>query len=121
MKWLKRTIEAERRRLERARKRFVRRPTEERLHDVRTRGRRLRSLLEDVRAREPQKRLLRRVKLAGEITDAARDAGVIAALLEHSVGEGERTIVDPLLQELREKERMATQQACRRLRRLSFS
>jgi CHAD domain-containing protein len=121
MKWLRRTIEAERRKLERARRRFVRKPTEEHLHDVRTTGRRLRSLLEDVRTSDPQPKLLRRVKRAGKFTDAARDAGVIAALLEHSVGDGERSIVEPLLAELREKERTATQEACLRLRRVSFS
>lgn len=121
MKWLDRTIEAERRRLERARKRFVHKPCEERLHDVRTTGRRLRSLLEDVRECDPQPKLLRSVKRAGEFTDAARDAAVIAALLESSVGDGERAIVEPLLQELRERERTATQEACRRLKRVSFS
>jgi CHAD domain-containing protein len=121
MKWLERTIEAERRKLERARRRFVRQPCEDRLHDVRTTGRRLRSLLEDVRACRPQPKLLRRVKRAAEFTDAARDAAVIAALLANSVGEGERAIVEPLLEELREKERTATQNACRSLRRVSFS
>jgi CHAD domain-containing protein len=121
MQWLKRTIEAERRKLERARRRFVRKPCEGRLHDVRTTGRRLRSLLEDVRGCEPQPKLLRRVKRAGACTDAARDAAVLAALLANSVGEGERAVVEPLLRELREKERSATQEACRRLSRLTFS
>jgi CHAD domain-containing protein len=121
MKWLRRTIEAERRKLERARRRFVRKPTEEHLHDVRTTSRRLRSLLEDVRTCDPQPKLLRRVKRASAFTDAARDAGVIATLLENSVGDGERGVVEPLLQELREKERSATHEACRRLRRIRFS
>jgi ribosomal protein S21 len=48
MKWLKGTVEKERRALEAARRRFVSKPTEKRLHSVRTAGRRFRSLLEDV-------------------------------------------------------------------------
>jgi hypothetical protein len=74
-----------------------------------------------VRTCQPQPKLLRRVKRAGRFTDAARDAAVIAALLEHSVGDGERSIVQPLLLDLREKERTATQEAWQRLRGLSFS
>jgi hypothetical protein len=121
MKWLKRTIKAERRKLERARRRFVRKPTEGRLHDVRTTGRRFRSLLEDVRSRHPRPKLLRRVKRAAGATDAARDATVILALLESSVDDQERVLVKPLLDELTKQERKATKRARRRLKRQSFS
>jgi CHAD domain-containing protein len=120
MMWLTKTIRAERRRLERARRRFVRKPTEEGLHDVRTTGRRLRSLLEDAADLLPSPRLLRRVKRAAAATDAARDATILRQLLEGSVDEGEREIAQPLLDELRKRERDATRDARKHLRRTCF-
>ncbi len=66
VKWLKRTVATERRALEAARRRFVSKPTESRLHAVRTAGRRFRSLLEDVAELAPSAKLLRRVKRAAE-------------------------------------------------------
>ncbi len=121
VKWLAKRIRAEQRRLERARLRFVRKPTEEGLHDVRTTGRRLRSLLEDASDLLPSPRLTRRVKRAAAATDAARDATVLTQLLESRLDEGERDIAQPLLDELRRRERRATQNARKHLRRTSFA
>jgi CHAD domain-containing protein len=120
MKWLTKTIRAERRGLERARRRFVSKPNEKHLHDVRTSGRRFRSLLEDVAALAPVERLRRRVKKAAAATDAARDAAIILRLLEGSVHAEEVEIARPLLEELRAREIAATARACRALRRMRF-
>ena len=121
MKWLKGTVEKERRALEAARRRFVSKPTEKRLHSVRTAGRRFRSLLEDVAELAPSARLLRRVQRAAEQTDAARDATIILRLLENSVAPSERHLAEPLLAELSAREREATRLAHKRLRRARFS
>ncbi|MBV8333476.1 MAG: CHAD domain-containing protein [Candidatus Eremiobacteraeota bacterium] len=121
MKWLARTIDAERRRLERARRRFLKNPEEECLHDVRTTGRRLRSFLEDVRDLAGQKKLLRQVKRAAAFTDAARDAAVLLALLERTLDESEHVEARALLDQLRERKQRATTTACKRLRRTKFS
>lgn len=121
MSWLAKTIRNEARALERARFRFVNQPTEERLHRVRTTGRRLRSLLEDVADLAPHRRLLKRVKRAAETTDAARDATIVLRLLECSVAPAERDLAAPLLERLREAERSATRAARRRLRRTEFA
>jgi hypothetical protein len=121
VKWLEKTIARERRALERARKHFVTKPTEKRLHDVRTTGRRFRSLLEDVASIAKSERLRRRVKRAAAATDAARDATIILRLLETSVEEGEGAMAQPLLERLREQERMATRDACKALARMRFA
>lgn len=120
MKWLKRTIARERRALERARQRFLCKPNEKRLHHVRTKGRRFRSLLEDVAALAPSKRLRRRVKRAALVTNAARDATIIRMLLENSADPSEMDMARPLLHQLREREKDATRQARNSLRRLHF-
>jgi CHAD domain len=120
LKWLAKTIGSERRALERARRRFVRKPTEKRLHEVRTTGRRLRSLLEDVADLAPHRRLLERVKRAAAATDAARDATIVLRLLESSVTASERALAQPIFDQLRERERLATRDASRRLRRVRF-
>ncbi len=121
MKWLAGTIRSERRKLERARRRFVRKPTEKRLHDVRTAGRRFRSLLEDVAGMAPHPRLLRRVKRAAEATDAARDAAILRRLLENGVDDAELAAARPLLDALRQREASATGRACKRLARMRFA
>ncbi len=120
LKWLAKTIRSECRALERARLRFVRDPTEKRLHVVRTTGRRLRSLLEDVGDVAPRRDLLKRVKRAAAATDAARDATIVLRLLENNVTSSERELAQPLFDRLREKEVAATRDACRRLRRARF-
>lgn len=121
MKWLEKTITGERRALERARRRFIDKPNEKRLHDVRTAGRRFRSLLEDVASITRSEQLRRRVKRAAAETDAARDATIIRRLLESSVDAGEAEPVRPLLEELRKREKLATQRACSKLRRMRFA
>jgi hypothetical protein len=120
MKWLTKAIANERRALERARRRFVAKPNEKRLHDVRTTGRRFRSLLEDVADLKPAQRLRGRVKRAAAATDTARDATIILRLLESSVDAAERDIAAPLLAQLREQETRATRRACSKLRRMRF-
>jgi hypothetical protein len=120
MKWLTKTIRAERRALERARRRFIAKPNEKHLHDVRTTGRRFRSLLEDVAGLASLERLRRRVKKAAAATDAARDATIILRLLERTVDEGEAQLAQPLLEELRAREVAATERACKALRRMRF-
>ena len=121
MKWLARRICDERRALERARRRFVKKPTEKRLHVVRTTGRRFRSLLEDVVGVKPQKNLRRRVKRAAAATDAARDATILLRLLEKSLEPIEAAIAAPLVDALRKRERLATRRACQKLRRMRFT
>ena len=121
MKWLTKTIQSEERALERARRRFIAKPTQRRLHDVRTAGRRFRSLLEDVAGLAPSPRLLGRVKRAAAATDAARDAAIILQLLETSVDDGESETALPLLHELRERERLAMRLTRTRLKRTRFA
>jgi hypothetical protein len=87
MNWLQKAIRRERDALERARRRFIRKPTEKRLHDVRTTGRRFRSLLEDVADLLPSRKLLARVKRAAAATDAARDASIALRLLDAAIDE----------------------------------
>ncbi|MFY9708683.1 MAG: CHAD domain-containing protein, partial [Candidatus Cybelea sp.] len=106
--------------LERARRRFIRTPTEKRLHDVRTAGRRFRSLLEDVADLVPARKLLGRVKRAAAATDAARDASIALRLLDAAVDEGERQNASWLFAQLRQREAEATQCAHRRLRHARF-
>ncbi len=121
MKWLAKTIARERQALERARRRFVCKPNEKRLHDVRTTGRRFLSLLQDVATLTHCGRLRRRVKRGAAATDSARDATIILRLLESSLDPGEAEIGRPLLEHLREQEKLATQGARRRLRRMRFA
>ena len=121
MTWLAKTIRSERRALERARRRFIAKPSEKRLHEVRTTGRRFRSLLEDVAELAPSARLLRRVKRAAAATDAARDATIILRLLQTSVDPSELLVATPLLGELRRREALATRRARKQLRRMRFA
>lgn len=120
MKWLTKTIREEQRALERARCRFIRKPNEKRLHAMRTSGRRLRSLLEDVADLAPARRLLRKVKRAAATTDAARDATIIRALLEAAIDASETAMASELIEELRRREAAATAAARKRLRRTNF-
>jgi len=121
LKWLRKTVAKERRALESARRRFISKPNEKRLHAVRTAGRRFRSLLEDVAELLPSAKLLRCVKRAAAQTDAARDATIILRLLESGVDSGERHIAEPLLAELSSREKEATRLAHKRLRRMRFT
>ncbi|HTX59540.1 MAG TPA: CHAD domain-containing protein [Verrucomicrobiae bacterium] len=116
--WADAEIARERENFERARRRFVHEPGEERLHDVRTAGRRLRSLLDDVAAIADLPRLRAFVKSSAECTDGARDAAVQRELLARCADEDERAAAEPLLRALRKRERRATVAARKRLRRL---
>jgi CHAD domain-containing protein len=120
-RWVLRTILEERRTLERARRRFIRDPSEECLHDVRTTGRRLRSLLEDVADIVNRPTLLRKIKRAARVTDAARDAAILHALLDGCADDGERTSAQPLLDELTKRRKDATKAARRELRKVRFA
>jgi len=121
VKWLDKAIARECRALERARKRFIIKPSEKRLHDVRTAGRRFRSLLEDVAGIAKSERLRTRVKRAAGATDAARDATIILRLLQASMDAEEAATAQPLLERLREQERLATREARKSLGRMRFA
>jgi CHAD domain-containing protein len=120
MSWISRTIASECKALELVRRAFVREPTQEGLHQVRTGARRLRSFLEDVAERQRQKRLLRRAKRTTESTDVARDATVQRELLERTLVESEREAAGALLESLREREIAATASARRKLKGVRF-
>ena len=120
MSWISRTIASERKALDRVRRAFVREPTQEGLHRVRTGARRLRSFLEDVSERHRQKQLLRRAKRTAELTDIARDAAVQRALLERLLDESEREAAEALLASLCEREMRATASARRKLKGVRY-
>ena len=83
--WAQGMLEGDVRAFERARTRFIRRPTAERLHDVRVSARRLRSLCEDLREALPRlrvKRLARVIDMSGD----ARDAAVLREALRKALG-----------------------------------
>lgn len=121
MKWLQKAIRSERDALERARGKFVRRPTEKRLHDVRTTGRRFRSLLEDAADLASKPDLLARAKRAAAATDAARDASIALRLLDGAIHEDERSSAAWLFAEIRQREAEAMRRAHRRLHRAQFA
>ena len=120
MSWISRTIASDSKALDRLRRAFVREPTQEGLHRVRTGARRLRSFLEDVAQRHRQKQLLGRAKRTAELTDIARDAAVQRALLERLLDESERDAAEALLASLRERETVATASARRKLKGVRY-
>jgi CHAD domain-containing protein len=121
MSWAGDTVASETKALNRSRKAFVREPSAETLHQVRTGARRLRSLLEDVAALHVQKRLLRRVKRTSQLTDVARDSAVQRELLERVLDETEREAAQPLFEALRERELRATETSRSKLSRVRFA
>lgn len=104
IEWAKTLGAAETRAFMEARRRFLKRPSTKRLHDVRTAARRLRSLFEDFRnvldARR-QGRLHRLIVVAGE----ARDAAVLRKTLRGALEPRERRDGRAMLRELRARER----------------
>ncbi len=120
MSWISRTIAIESKALDNVRRAFVREPTHEGLHRVRTGARRLRSFLEDVSKRHHQKELLQRAKRTAELTDTARDATVQRALLERLLVDSEREAADALLTSLREREIAATTSARSKLKGVRY-
>lgn len=107
--------------MERARRRFLRKPTNKRLHELRITARRLRSLLEDVADLSPARKLLRHVKRTAKATDAARDATVLLQLLEGSIDEGERELARPLIEKFGVRERLAMERTYKRLNRICLA
>jgi CHAD domain-containing protein len=120
MSWISRTIASESKALDRVRRDFVREPTQEGLHQVRTGARRLRSFLEDVAARHDRASLLKRAKRTAELTDVARDAAVQRELLERLLVETERDAAAGLLTSLGEREAVATSSARRKLKDVRY-
>jgi CHAD domain-containing protein len=101
----------------RARARFLRRASADRLHDLRVSARRLRSLCEDLAGALPRvhgKRLHRLIALTGD----ARDAAVLRETLRVSLDPQERTAARALLRSLRERERTMLKRIARLLRRV---
>ena len=105
--WATALAERELKAFELARRSFCRKPSTRKLHEMRSAGRRLCSLYEDLAELLPpldSRRVRRVVKRAGE----ARDAAVLHRLLSAAVDDGEREIVEPLLQTLHERQRTGT-------------
>jgi CHAD domain-containing protein len=118
--WAHSLVKADVQAFEQARRRFVRRPTAERLHHVRTAARRLRSLLEDFAEIETVKRL-KALKRIVEVTGEARDARVLRDALRATLDERERMGARPLLQHLRSQERTVTRVVRAKLRRFKLT
>jgi CHAD domain-containing protein len=118
--WVAAAIARECALLEKSRRHFVREPNEECLHHVRTSGRRLRSLLEDVATVARAKRLAKSIKRAARYTDEARDAGVMRDLLGACLDEEESGAAAPLLRSLGKRERRARRSARKELRGMRF-
>ena len=91
---------------------FCRKPSARKLHGMRSAGRRLCSLYEDLADISPpmdSRRVRRLVKRAGK----ARDAAVLHRVLTAAVDDGEREAIEPLLQSLREEKRTGTRSILR--------
>jgi len=102
---------------ERARTRFLRQPSVERLHDLRTSARRLRCLQDDVHDAVPAfavKRLRRLVELTGE----ARDAEVQRQALRDALDVREHRAARGILRALRTRERATLKRIARALARV---
>ena len=87
-----------------ARRLFCRKPNARHLHGIRTASRRLLSLYQDLGTILPplkQRRARRILKTAG----VAQDAAALRRVLAAAVDDGERDIVEPLLQALRDQQR----------------
>lgn len=100
-----------------ARKRFLRRPTGKRLHDVRTAARRMRSLFEDLSSTigvTDLKDLKRAINASG----AARDADVLHGVLCCELDADERAFARDFLKDLRKRERRCTRKTHARLQRV---
>jgi CHAD domain-containing protein len=103
----------------RARQRYLKHPTENRLHDLRIAARRLRSLFDDVRDAIdlPQaKQVHRLIALLGE----ARDAAVLRTTLTSALDVREREAVRPLLRDLRHRERKGNTRVLHALERIEL-
>lgn len=95
-----------------AREQFCAKPSSERLHQLRTSARRLRSLYDDLGSLLPEihlKRLKRLIKRSGD----GRDAAVLRTVLKDVLDESEHELATPLLRDLRERERVGLRDARR--------
>ena len=113
--WAGGLLDADVRSFERARTRFLRRPTADRLHDVRVSARRLRSLCEDLHEALPAVRTKRLHRLI-EMTGDARDAAVLRETLRNALDARERKTARPLLRSLRKRERLMLARIARALK-----
>lgn len=117
--WAMGLLDGDMRAFERARARFLRRPTAERLHDVRVSARRLRSLCEDLQEALPSVRKGRLHRVIG-MTAEARDAAVLRETLRNALDDRERLAARPLLRQLRERERTMLKRIARALKRVKL-
>ena len=114
--WAGGLLDGDVRSFERARARFLRRPTADRLHDVRVSARRLRSLCDDLQEALPPvrpKRLHRIIAMTGD----CRDAAVLRETLRNTLDVRERKAARPLLRSLRKRERLMLARIARALKR----
>lgn len=114
--WAQGMLEGDVRAFERARARFIRRPTADRLHDVRVSARRLRSLCEDLREALPRVRV-RRLARVIDMTGDARDAAVLREALREALDPRDRKASRALLRSLRERERTMLKRIASTLKR----
>lgn len=119
--WAEGLVTEECQAFERARCRFARKPTAERLHKLRTTARRLRSLLEDVGDIVDGHRITCRLKPLIRATGASRDAVVTREALCAALDDRERDALDPMLHRLHQTERKGRRKACKRARRTSVA
>jgi CHAD domain-containing protein len=104
--WTLGLVRNDARAFERARERYLRRPTGKRLHELRTAARRLRSLHDDLRESFPGFHIVHLRSLVA-LTGEARDAQVQSETLRAALDPRERSAARVLLRELREREREA--------------
>jgi CHAD domain-containing protein len=118
--WALGLVKADVHAFKRARASFLRQPSANRLHELRTSARRLRSLHEDLREAIPPfslKRLRRLIDLTGE----ARDAAVMREALRDALDVRERHVARGLLRTLRRRERIALKRIARTLEHVRLS
>ena len=119
IEWAKTLGSAEVRAFMKARRRFLKRPSAKRLHELRTAARRLRSLFKDFRdVLRPQrsKRLRRLIEATGE----ARDAAALRKTLREALDTRERGEARITIAGLRARERACFSHVRRLLARLRY-
>jgi CHAD domain-containing protein len=104
--WALGLVKADVQAFKRARARFLRQPSANRLHELRTSARRLRSLHEDLHEAIPPFSL-KRLRALIDLTGEARDAAVMREALRDALDVRERHAARGLLRALRRRERVA--------------
>lgn len=117
--WARALAASEMRAFMRARRRFLKRPSGTRLHDVRVAARRLRSLLDDFADAVPTRRH-KRLHALIDLTGVARDARVLRQTLRDALDEREREDGCEIVHFLRQRERHAMKRVRHALRRVKF-